>query len=223
MSGVSSYQGRLRLQTTFTRPRSRALSCCCLPLGTHHLSAASTKWMPWYRPTYQTAITTKQKVTGRLRKVTGQLRKVDRRDTPYSAATGHVPPLSAAMRHAWGFHPRHNASTPCPHSRLNTDGRPRRTRSREWVPPGSGVGLKFAVVRGNRIDAEFLADMGELFRIRDTRVGHHSAQRRQARLGENQPWKVARGIKPHEAPREQPLRRPAAALACRLRDPRARS
>ena len=34
------------------------------------------------------------------------------------------------------------------------------------------------LVLGTRIDAEFLSDMGELFRVRETAVCHHRAQGR---------------------------------------------
>jgi hypothetical protein len=34
------------------------------------------------------------------------------------------------------------------------------------------------VIAGDRIDAEFLADMGELFRIGETVIHHHRSQRR---------------------------------------------
>ena len=40
------------------------------------------------------------------------------------------------------------------------------------------------VIAGDRIDAEFLADMGELFRIGEAVIHHHRSQRRQASLGE---------------------------------------
>src|ERR1700733_6351539 len=59
------------------------------------------------------------------------------------------------------------------------------------------------VIAGDRIDAEFLADMGELFRIGEAVIHHHRSQRRQASLGEEQPWQMATNIKPHQATRNQ--------------------
>jgi hypothetical protein len=47
--------------------------------------------------------------------------------------------------------------------------------------------------------------MGELFRVGEAAVHHHRPQRDQARLGEEQPWQVSSGIKPHEAALDQPL------------------
>ncbi len=71
----------------------------------------------------------------------------------------------------------------------------------------TAVSVSHSVVLGGRIDAEFLSDMGELFRVHEAPVCHHRAQGHQARLGEEQPWKVAPCIKPHKATRDQPLRR----------------
>jgi hypothetical protein len=52
-----------------------------------------------------------------------------------------------------------------------------------------------AIIVGAKIDAEFLANMGEFFRIGEAAVHHHRPQRRQACLGEEQPRQMATGIK----------------------------
>jgi hypothetical protein len=64
-----------------------------------------------------------------------------------------------------------------------------------------------AIILGTRINAEFQADMSKLFRVHQAAVDHHRPQRRQTPLGGEQPWRVSFGIKPHEATRDQPLRR----------------
>ena len=56
------------------------------------------------------------------------------------------------------------------------------------------------------IDAEFLADMGKLFRIGEAAVHHHPPECRQASLGEEQSWQMDTGIKPHQATRNQSFR-----------------
>ena len=55
------------------------------------------------------------------------------------------------------------------------------TASNQAAPFGAGgraVSVLRGVVVGDRIDAEFLSDMGELFRVHETAVCHHRAQGR---------------------------------------------
>jgi len=53
------------------------------------------------------------------------------------------------------------------------------------------------------IDAEFTPDMSKLFRARQAAVGHHRAQRRDARLGEERLWQSASIIQTQQTLVEQ--------------------
>jgi nucleoid DNA-binding protein len=58
----------------------------------------------------------------------------------------------------------------------------------------------------DRINAEFLPDMGELFWIREAAIRHHRMQRSEASLCEEQPWQAPLCIEPHQPALYQPLR-----------------
>ena len=60
------------------------------------------------------------------------------------------------------------------------------------------------VVLRDRIDAEFLADMGEFLRVGETPIHHHRAQRRQTSLGEEQPRQTLFAVEPHQRALDQP-------------------
>src|SRR5271165_5564752 len=55
------------------------------------------------------------------------------------------------------------------------------------------------------INAEFLADMGELFRVGEPAVRHHRAQLGEPRLGKEQPRRASARIEAHQPPFQKPL------------------
>jgi hypothetical protein len=54
------------------------------------------------------------------------------------------------------------------------------------------------VRRRHRIDAKFLSDMGESFRVGEAAVGHHCAQFDKPRLGKEQSRPVLAGVETHQ-------------------------
>ena len=71
--------------------------------------------------------------------------------------------------------------------------------------PGATASRLLGVFRG-WVDAEFLADVCELGRVCQPRVGHHGSQGRKTPLGEEQARLPSRRVQTHQPALQQPCR-----------------